>query len=255
MFTKMRCNWMVVLVVMLGVTQQVSGDDRGPTSGKDPAPGFLREMRFLDVDRDRQIDARELAQGQQMAAVLLSLSWEELDSDGDGTVSHSEFEAAANRALQTQTSAEEDADLAEDELFDALSPGLLLSQLSEKEEYAEELAALREAVEDLDDHDTVVTQVIKNPKLYPRLYPVVYTYARHYPHRPAWQAYVKAQHRYHYRHPLGHKAQPKTSALSPKAKPAVKPKVNGKPAKSVKPPKSDKPRKSTGPKRGGRGRP
>ena len=69
---------------------------RPPGAGE---PGYLREMRYIDADRDRQIDAREFADAQQSASMLLMLSWEDCDKGRRRRRSvYSEFEAARQRS-------------------------------------------------------------------------------------------------------------------------------------------------------------
>lgn len=247
MLKTVLCQWLPICAAAAWLPQLAVGNAASSSPDKAEPASFIREVRYLDADHDRAINAQELARGQQMAAVLLSLSWEDCDHDGDGVISPAEFESAVAAASQALAEDEEKDSQAEEKLFDTLSPGLLLAQLAENQEYAEELAALRAAVEDLDDDEAVVTHIIQNPKLYPRLSPVVHTYVRHYPLRPAWRPHVKARHPYRYKHPYAPKLKPKVGPKPPmaKARGSVKAKVGPKPV-----------RKPAGkPKPGGRGRP
>ena len=229
MFMMCMCNWLIMPVVCLWPGQALSANPpQRPAGGE---PGYLREMRYLDADRDRRIDAQEFADGQQMASMLLMFSWEEADRDGDGVLSHSEFESAADQAMQALLETDTEADQqAEEELASVISLPVLMNQLSENDSYADELAELREVVEDLDDDEAVVTHIIHNSKRYPRLYPVVQTWVRHYPVRPALRRHVKPLHplapKYRVHKPTAVKKKtvtPKKPAKKP-VKPAPKPK-------------------------------
>jgi len=138
-------------------------------------------MMFLDTDGDHKIDARELAAGQQMAAVVLTLSWDTSDRDADGTITLGELQTAAEEANQALLEADAtDEQQAEDAIGKLLSLRVLLDRLAGEEQYADEIAALREAVEDLDDSDAVVTHLVTYAKRYPHLSPVVRTWRRYY---------------------------------------------------------------------------
>lgn len=211
-------TWLAVSLLGLAVTPTMAGTAAAAAAA---APDWSQAMRQLDANHDRRLDADELARGQELAAVLLSLTWEDCDRDHDGVVRPAEFEAAAGAARQTLAgSTVGESDDATAQLAEALSLGVLLEQLGSDATYADELAALREAVEDLDDDETVYTHIIQNPARYPKLLPLTRTYVRYYPLRPALRRY------YHPRHPLAAryrvKAHPHPKP-GPKA-PAVKPK-------------------------------
>ncbi len=224
-------------VVFLGLIPQDIGrslSERDKTDSLAP-PTYLDEMRFLDCNHDRRIDERELAQGQQMAAMILTLSWEECDSNGDGGISVDEFEHAAAQSMSEllEMESETDTDIeqqAEEDLAGAVPVGLLLERLASQERYADEVAALREAVEDLDDDDAVVTHIVANPKRYPHLTPAVRTWVRHYPVRPELRRHVKHPHWRYYR--------PTKAKPHKPVKPTVKPASGKKPPKVNKPPKN-----------------
>lgn len=238
MFMMCLCNWLVMPVVCLWSGPALSANPpQSPAGGESKSPSYLQEMRYLDTNRDRRIDAQEFAYGQQMASMLLMFSWEEADRDGDGVLSHSEFISAADEAMQalleTETDTDTEADQqAEEDLASAISLPVLLNQLSENDDYADELADLRAAVEDLDDDEAVVTHILHNSKRYSHLSPVVRTWVRHYPVRPALRRHVKPAH------PLApkHRVKPKsvhkpgpvkkktTTPKKPAKKPAPKPK-------------------------------
>lgn len=201
---------------------------------------YVREVRYLDADRNGEIDTEELVAGQQMASVLLMLSWEECDRNGDGAVSVSEFASAAAEMRQTLLKAEGESDsAAEEAVARALSLRVLLDRLATEEQYAAELAELREAVEDLDDDEAVATHIVRNPALYPRLTPVVGTYIRHYPVRPPLRRLVP-----HYAVPFRHHPKAVKPLKGPKPpKPAVKP---AKKPKAVKKAPAPRPRGRSG---------
>ena len=231
MFTTHVCGWLAATLAGLLFQPGSPGQSTQP-SPDTPAgpPAFVEEMRYLDTDRDRQLDPKEFAHGQQMAAMLLMLSWDECDRDSDGFVSHSEFELAASEAmkglLQAGTAVEEET-AAEEELAAAIPVQVLLSQLAAKEQFAGELADLRAAMQNLDDDEAVVTHIVENPTRYPRLAPVIRTWVRHYPVRPALRQHVKPLH------PLSPKYRhhPHPGPRSPKGpgKPGPKPKGPPKP--------------------------
>ena len=161
-----------------------------PPAAADPSPGdapladsqsFAAEITYLDANRDGRIDARELAAGQQMAAAIARLSWHAGDRNQDGQLTPAEFQAAITAALQSGASADNQA---EEYVADAVPLSVLLQQLGDDQAYADELTALREAVEDLDDDDAVITHVVSHASRYPRLNPVLRTWVRDYPVRP-----------------------------------------------------------------------
>jgi hypothetical protein len=92
------------------------------------------------------------------------------------------------QALLSSPDGEEEE--AEDALAKAVSMSVLLQQLAGDQAYADELVALRAAVDDLDDDEAVVTQIISNPDRYPRLSPVVRTWVRYYPVKPALRRHL-----------------------------------------------------------------
>ncbi|MCP4593524.1 MAG: hypothetical protein GY842_22535, partial [bacterium] len=197
---------------------------------------------YLDADADGAISPRELDDGQQAARLLLALSWEGCDADGDGKLSLAEYHAGAFQAAQAlPTSDDENAQQAETALADAVPLSLLLERLGEDSSYAAELAALWEAVDDQDDQ-TVITQVISNPTRYPKLGPVLRTWVRHYP--------VKSNLRRH-GHRTPHAVKPARIHPNPKAKPKKGPPHTKKPA-GVGKPAGRKPAARHSPKRGGR---
>jgi hypothetical protein len=201
-------------------------------------------MDYLDVNGDGKLDAREMAVGQQMAAMMLGLSWEDCDLDGDGSVSAGEWSAAANEAMQAlMADASEESETAETALAEALPLSLVLDRLSQDDRYTSEIAELREAVEDLDDEEAVYTHIYGNPSRYVYLGPAVRTWWRHYPVKGAKWRYG---HRYG-RHRVG-----------PKVKPGANPKPGGrvgppKKAAAGGPKKPGKSGKGPGPKGGKRG--
>ncbi len=189
-----RVVWSV-LVVMTGslcVCAQANAAASASEATSARGQRFAAEVTYLDANQDGRIDARELANGQQMASMILMLSWEACDRNQDGQLTPAEFQAAATDALQTLLSADSTEDeQAEQALAEAVPVGVLLRQLGQDRAYADELAALREAVEDVDDDETVVTHVISNPTLYPCLSPVIHTWARHYPVGPKIRRHVR----------------------------------------------------------------
>jgi hypothetical protein len=201
-----------------GGTQQTVPVRTSPTT---PATKYTREMRYLDADGDMNIDAKELAAGQHRASMILMLSWEECDRDADGVISPVEFQYSAQQAMQELREANSESALqAEDALAKAITLKLLLERLAYDELYAHEIAALREAIEDLDDEEAVVTYVVKYPTRYPRLTPVIYTWGRHYPVRPNLHRLVKPRPIRLYRPPA--KAKP-VRPIQPGPKKAPKP--------------------------------
>ncbi|MCK4659728.1 MAG: hypothetical protein KAV82_09435 [Phycisphaerae bacterium] len=171
----------------------------GPASAGTPAgeatstipQSFAAELAYLDANGNGSIDAFELARGRQMALMLTMLPWETCDRDGDGTATPVEFQAAASEALQELLSSENQDDTqAQEALARAIPASVLLRQLGSDQSYADELAALREVMDDLDDDDKVVTHIISNSALYPRLSPVVRTWVRYYPTKPQLHRHV-----------------------------------------------------------------
>ena len=176
-----------------------------------------------------------------MASVMVMLSWDQCDSDGDGSISPAELQSAADQALQALLEAETESETeqeAQDALARAVPLELLLDRLADDDRYAEEIAALREEIEDLDDDEATITYITKHPTRYPRLTPVVKTWVRHYPVRPGLRRLVK----------------PRSYRAPAKAKPAPSPKPAPKATKPG-PKKPPKPGKKPGPKRPPKSRP
>jgi len=156
------------------------------------ATSYLREMRYLDADGDKRISAQELARGQQTASLMLMLSWDESDRDGDGVISLAEFQSAAEEAMQTLLDLDSESDQqAEDALARAIGLDVLLDRLASNDRYADEIAALREAIEELEDDEAVITYLIKYATHFPRLSPVIKAWLRHYPVRPGLRRLAK----------------------------------------------------------------
>ncbi|MFH0983257.1 MAG: hypothetical protein V2A79_17195 [Planctomycetota bacterium] len=177
-----------LLFSLWGQAHAGSPNDAGTSAH---SQSFAAELTYLDTNRNGSIEAAELAHGQQMAAMLLALSWETCDWDHDGKITATEFQSAAAETLQTLLStASEDEQQAENALAEAVSMSVLLQQLARDQAYADELAALRAAVDDLNDDEAVVTQIISNPARYPRLSPVVRTWVRYYPVKPALRRHL-----------------------------------------------------------------
>lgn len=191
-----------------------------PCLAQEADEGHQRLARFLDADGDHQIDSEELNAGRELAAALCALDLQESDSDQDGVLSPDELSAALFDALTTSQEEADEDEAAESAVAQALGLRVLLDQLATQDQYAEEVARLREAVEDLDDEEAAVQYLITNSTSYPRLYPTVRLWAKHYPSKPGVR-----------RHFVPHHPPPRPKA--PHAKP--KPKPAGKPRKPPKP--------------------
>ena len=229
---------LVLIVVWSYAVVRANGGDAAAGEPSARPQSLTAELAYLDVNGDGAIDARELADGQQMASMLLMLSWDECDQDLDGKLTAAEFQSAASKAMQALLSYDTDADQqAEEALANAVPMSILLQQLGRDEAYAEELAALREALDDLDDDEAVVTHVVTNPVRYPRLGPVVRTWVRHYPVKPRLRSLVRPHLKHH-----------RKSVEHPRAT------VGPKPVRKTGRPATAKPRKPA-PKRGPRPRP
>ena len=61
--------WLSPLFV-LAVSGATLAQEKVPPAAAGTPDGFRREMRFLDLNADRSIDAEELAIGREMAAVI-----------------------------------------------------------------------------------------------------------------------------------------------------------------------------------------
>jgi hypothetical protein len=217
-------------------------------------PEYLHEMRYFDTNSDRQIDAEEFAAGQQLASMLLMLSWDACDLDGDDAVSFAEFRTAATAAMRTLLEADSESEQqAEDELARMLPLKLLLERLSEDGKYADEVAALREAIEDLDDDDAIITHIAAYPKLYPHITPILRTWYRYYPVKPGVRQHLRALPAR--AHPLKPKAKA-AGQVKPKPKPkagqtgAKRPRKHAGPAGKPKPKAGPKPKGGSKPKGG-----
>ncbi len=168
-----------------------------------PAPEHLRELRFLDVNVDRRIDAKELAAGQYYASMILMLDFDECDRDGDGWIAPDEFHMAAEVAEKEMRETNlEGAEQAQDALAKAITLKLLLDQLAEDAAYAAEIAALRQEIKDLSDEDVVVSYIIKYPTRFPRLRPILYTWGHYYPVRSSIHKVIRPRPLRFYRPPV-----------------------------------------------------
>lgn len=225
-------TWIVVIALCLWLPAGSSGQESQPPQESDLVKSHGHVIRLLDRDRDRQIDADELAAGQELASLLLMLSFHDCDRDQDGQIKPPELAAAIAGAREelAQVDAETETH-AEDELARAVSLDVLLGQLAADERYADEITALREAIEDVDDDEAVITYITGHPKLYPRLGPVVRVWGRHYPVRPELRRHFwrRPPHRPAYLKP------PKPIKPHPKARPKPSPKPKPKPRPRPKP--------------------
>ncbi|MCP4591522.1 MAG: hypothetical protein GY842_12320, partial [bacterium] len=107
-----RTEVMVVVSVLVLGAPAAASPAASTTSPEpfDSAPGWA----YLDADADGAISPRELDDGQQAARLLLALSWEGCDADGDGKLSLAEYHASAFQAAQAlPTSDDDDAQQAE----------------------------------------------------------------------------------------------------------------------------------------------
>jgi hypothetical protein len=241
-----RLMWGSLFLVLASLRAYAATDATRAAADAAPAgpQNFAAEWTYLDADGDGRISATELAQGQRMAAMILTLSLEAGDPDHDGKLTPAEFQAAVTTALQTLASADNEGEQpADEELARAVPLSLVFQQLSGTDTYAAELAALREAVTNLDDEETVVTHIISNPARYPRLGPLVRTWVRYYPVRPELRRHVPPglPHVPHPAQPPGLHVpppRPKTGqpgvtkpshAVKPSPKPAPPPRGSGRP--------------------------
>jgi hypothetical protein len=215
-----------IVALCLYLPSDSTAQDPRPAKETDEAKSLFPMMKFLDRDRDRQIDADELAAGQEAAALLLVLSWSDCDRDEDGAIDLAEFQAAVTEARQSLAEVEPEVeDQAVQDLASAVPLSLLLGRLSADDRYADEIASLREAIEDLDDEEAVVTYVTHYPRRYPNLTPVIRTWGRYYPVRSALRRHF---HRWPHR-PPAHVKPAKPRGPGPKARPKPKPGPRPKP--------------------------
>lgn len=207
---------------------------RCPAS-EDEQETLWRVARFLDADADYQIDSEELNEAQRLAGAIGQLDLQAGDSDLDGVLSPEELFSTLLAAL-AGPGEEEEAEEAEDAaaeaaLANALGLPLLLEGLAGQDDYAAEIARLREAVEDLHDEDATVSYLVTHASSYPRLYPVVRVWATRYPTKPHL--------RRHFAPRRPHPARPAVRPTKPRPKPAAKP--GPKPPKPSKPPRPGRP--------------
>jgi len=193
--TRIRClAALLAILLFLLVNRPCGGGDLSSGEAGAAAADAAAQVRFLDINGDGAVDAGEFAAGQSAARVMATLRWEECDTDGDGAVSGAEYVAALvatadtveNSAIGSEADSEAEAALAR-----ALPVSVLLDRLAGEARYADEIAALRAAVEDLDDDEAVVTCLNAHPARYARLRPVIHHWARHYPVRPGVRRLIK----------------------------------------------------------------
>ena len=185
-------RWLGLVGVWVGCLGGLNVAVAGPPGRQGDSGDFARELAYLDSNGDGRIDVRELASGQQMAELMLAVSWQEADRNGDGAISAAEWSAAAGEARQTLLDEQSaDAEQAATALAEAVPLSLVLERLSRDKRYAAEIAELREAVENLDDEEAVYTHIYGNPARYVRLRPAVRAWWRHYPVRGVRSRYGK----------------------------------------------------------------
>jgi hypothetical protein len=225
-------KWSVIAVLCLCLPSVSLGQESQSAGRTGTEAGYARLVRWLDRNHDLEIDEQELAAGQETASLLLALSWDGCDQDESGSIDVGEL-AVALAAIKKEL-AEVDAAAeaqAEEALANAVSLDMVLGRLAADERYAAEIAALREAVADLDDDEAVVSYITRYPTQYPRLLPVIRTWGRYYPVRPELR-------RHFWRHPRRGPAYVKPKDLRPHPKPRppkVKPHPKPKPKPKVKP--------------------
>ena len=234
MTAHLMCCWPIIAACWLSPNSDSGSYDVSPADTPSASVSYLHAMSFLDANNDRRIDKRELSAGQQTAAVLLMLSWNDCDRDRDGSISRDELERAASTAAQTMTEPQSEATAeveqqAEADLAQAVPLAVLLDRLAANERYAAEIAALRSAVENLDDDEAVYTYIDAHPALYPHLLPAVRTWVRYCPVRPALRPYAKPAPRLRPLPPVNRPVPPRAG------EPAHKPPQPAPHGKAVKP--------------------
>jgi hypothetical protein len=243
MISTFLAAFLVAATLSLGQPQESDAESKDTPNPETPTPaaGYTGEAQYLDADGNQRIDAWEFAHGQQMASMILMLAWDECDRDDDGGISLDEFRSAADEAMQAMLQADSESETeqqAEDALARAVPLKLLLDQLAGEEDYAQEVAALRESVEDLNNDEGVVAYVSQYPTRYSHLTPVIQTWVRHYPVRPELRRLVKPGPPRAYRPSA--KVKPHPPGRGPKAgKPGSKkpPRPGGKPSRKGPPPR------------------
>ncbi len=225
----------IVFVMVVFLAGNVLAEDS--VNGSSPTAPAACAMRYLDRNHDRVIDREELSAGRQLMDVLLVVSWQKCDADGDGKISLSELENAIARADTEAGISASQSDDAEAlaALADATALDAVLDRLSADERYADEIAALRAAVDDLSDVEAVTTYVARYPARFPHLVPVVHSWKRYYLHR-SWR-YQNHRRRHAARVHRAAVRKHGQSAVGPKGvkKTGPHPKAGAGPKKAVRP--------------------
>lgn len=220
-------KWLALAALCLWMPGSGSGQEPPPTRETGVTRSDIHVMRYLDRNRDRQVDADELADGQELASLLLMLSWSGCDQDADGAVDLEELKAAVDEAREAlaETAPEEEEEQATEALANAVPLSVVLDRLAADQRYADEIAELRKAVEDLDDDEAVVVYLNGHVKHYPRLVPVIRTWGRYYPVKPGLRRHYWSRP---YRPPASVKPL-KPAKPGPKVGPKPKPKPKPRP--------------------------
>jgi hypothetical protein len=181
----------LVAVCQTGVAVQVQSPDpaRAPTTSG-------RILQFVDLDGDGRVEPAELAVAQQSAATILALDWTESDVDRDGSLNATEFAQAAIKTMQALLADDREAQepseqQVQEDLASAVPFSLVLERVAKRPRYADEVAALRKAIEDLSVDEDVVAYVVGHAAQYPRLTPLLQTWMNSYPVRPGLLRYLK----------------------------------------------------------------
>ena len=253
MYRKVVGQWLGVAVLCWCLPTGSHGQDAPGLERSAAMREQLRLLKYFDTNRDRVVDVDEFSVGFEGAALMLMLSWDECDLNGDEAIDLEEFSLAVaegRRALAQAREEEYEAEVTE-VLASAVTLNVLLDRLALQVEYAVEIAELRQALKDFDDGDVVVTYVLRYPDRYPRLTPVIRTWGRYYPvkssmrkhfgrpaHRPHW--YVKP--------PSAKKRSGKVGVRpGPRPKPGGGPKPGGRPKPGGQPKQPPKPPPKPGP--------
>ena len=233
---------LIIVALCLSLPAGALGQSPQPPTAGDAAGSHFRVMKYLDGDRDRRIDADEFAAGLETASMLLMLSWNDCDRDGDGAIDAEELGAAVAQARQALAEVEpEDEEEAAEALASALPVRVLLDQLAGDDRYADEIADLREAVEDLGDDDAVVSYITRYPTRYPHLSPVVRTWGRYYPVKSGLRSHHWRRTHVPPKHLKHTKPVKPASKVGPKPKAKARSKAGAKPKAAPKPKARRKP--------------
>jgi hypothetical protein len=163
---------LIVGVVLLAgpvLAQQYPGWNKpGGTPGS-----YANEIKFFDRNNDGKIDQHEFQTGQQTALTFIALNWNGMDRNHDGQISRDEFVQAYGTAYTAAGVSQMGRNQGAGTRSQTSSLTVYLNGLASDQHYTAELNALRKAVSNWSNDETVITYLTTHAQQYPQLLPAV----------------------------------------------------------------------------------